>query len=862
MIAYGQILSRRAMLTGASFLALTTPHMVLAQDAQTTTQGTPAREQGDIIVTARKTSESVLSVPITIDVVTQQDLDDQSIRTQEDLSRITPSLVISNGSGSGGSNVYMRGIASAVGAPTVGIYLDDIQLQRRSQSSAFNGNGSTFPQFFDLERVEVLKGPQGTLYGGSSIGGTVRFVLPTPSLTDMKVRAKLETATTRNGDPSFEAGAMVSVPLIEGELGLLTSVYGRRLGGYIDHVSRFDGRVLDDNTNAQDSYSGRVALLWEPDDTFSVKPAVYYMRDVTHDADNYWTNIPSYTLPGYTVPASQTVSGSPLVVPAYTFPERNVFGPYRTGNNCNVGENNAAMVRECVDLDRRESELLIPSLTISADLGFAEVTSITSYTYDKTSGTRNNAFQDMGLLNVSSTNQPGYTGLASTWFNPRIRLYRDPFIFDNVRKGVTQELRVATDSTKPLSLVGGLYYSRFKTSTYGNWEGNLDDLLLDIYGRTVTSFYGVDSFPTLGTYFYRANKQTETEYAAFGELTFSLTDRLKLIAGARIARVEFSYYEETAGATVRRAVATRTNGGITDGTIKENPFSPKLGLQYFIDDRNMVYATASKGFRAGGISPRPIGAACDAELAGLNFPNVPAVPFQSDSVWSYEIGAKLRPFGGALTLEASAYRIDWNNTQVTYRLNCNGTYIANAGSARSQGFDLQATVRPTDWLTLNGALSHVDAKYGALSLGSVRFINEGDAAPVPKWSYTLGAQVRAPAPYGLGEGYLRFDYQYSGGFPRIFGPGTNGFFPDIYKAEATRFASARAGFDMGRVDLSVFVQNVFNSQDDTSTATNMGRGSCAVNASGAVTTCGRNSYFLTPTTFRPRTVGISARYQY
>lgn len=836
--------------------------ILLAMPASAVAQNSGANDTyafDDIVVTATKSASGVSKVPIAIDVITQEDLDQQSIRTQEDLSRITPSLEISNGNSSSGSNVYLRGIASNVGAPTVGIYLDDVPLQRRNQSSAFNGNGSSFPQFFDLERVEVLKGPQGTLYGGSSIGGTVRLVLPEPSLTGMKVRAKLEAAATEHGDPSVEGGAMISVPLVEGKLGLLTSIYGRRLGGWVDHVSVFDGRVLDDNTNSQDSYSGRVALLWEPDSTLSFKPSVYYARDTYNDSDKYWTNVESYTIPGYTVPASAgTLDGQPYVVPDYTFAARDFFGPYKTGSNCVVGDNNQDTQEECVPLERRTSELLIPSLTVSKDLDWASITSVTSYTFDKNSGIKNNGYEDIPLLGIGSGARGIPNALPSgNLFSPLIRNYSDPFSFNNVRKGWTQELRLVTDANKMISFTGGLYYSRFVNDSVGEWQGNTAELLEDLYNLSIDSKYGLDPNP----FFRRSNTQIEREFAAFGELTFSITDKLKLLAGARISKMKFSYHEETTGATVGRAEATIANNGVTDGTIKESPFTPKVGLQYFINDRNMIYATASKGFRAGGVSPRPIGPACDAELQALNFPDIPAVPYNSDSVWSYEVGAKLRPMGNLLSLEASAYRIDWKDTQTTYRLNCQGNYIANAGSARSQGAEMQATVRPTEWLTVNGAVSYVDSTFAGLSQGTTTYINDGDRAPVPKWSYTLGAQVRAPVG-NMGDGYARFDYQYKGGYPRIFGPGTNGFFPDVYKQGSTQYASVRAGMDMGQVDISLFVNNLFASKDVTSQTLNRGRAACGYDADGNVTTCARDSHVLFPYTFRPRTFGLTASFNY
>jgi iron complex outermembrane recepter protein len=847
LVAFAQrrLWGRFVVINGKLLVRLLAASALSAAPGQTFAQD--GIEVGEIIVTATKQESALSKVPLSITAIGRDTLDGQSLRGVEDLARVTPGLVITNGNNPNGNQVTIRGMSSQVGAPTVGISLADILLTRRNANGAVAGNGTNFPQLFDLERVEVLRGPQGTLYGGSSIGGTIKFVLPSPSTTRRSFRAKAEAAVTKEGDPSFEGGVSGVTPLIEDKLGLAASLYYRRLGGYIDHVSRFDGRVLDADTNKQDSLSARLALKWQATDNLSITPSFYFNHDIAADQDIYWTNVGGYSVAATTT-ATPTIAGVPYTHPAFSYPAYNVFGPYKSGQNCNVGENFKNTVAECVPLAPRKSILALPSLNVTLDLGGVELKSLTSYTKDDVKGETNNSFEDLGLF-VTSV-KPFVAD------NP---LYRDDFTFNNRRRGLTQEFRISTDPERRFSLVGGFYYSSFKTVSISRFTAPLlTDLIRTLFGRTIEQQFGVNTLPFA---FSRDQVLKEKEYAAFGEASFKITPKLKAIAGLRISRTQFSYFEAQYGTTVRRLVAT-PGAGLTEGKVKEKPISPKFALQYQIDDRNMVYASATKGFRTGGVASRPAGTICDAELAQLGFGTATSVPYKSDSVWSYEVGAKVRPTR-RMFIDASAYYIDWQNTQVNYRLNCQGSYVANAGGSTSKGVDFQGQFNAFDWLSLTTTVSYVDSRFDplALTIGGVttQFINDGDRAPVPKWSYSVGANLHRELFAGY-EGYFRADYQYQAAFPRSFGPGTNGFFPDVYAGDATHYTSI-GGIRTDRWDLSLFANNLFNAQDILSVNANGGRGNCTF-VNGAITTCARDTPYQKQTTFRPRTIGVTATLRY
>ncbi len=836
------------LLASVSALAISTTAQ--AQDEQ----GGDAIERDDtIVVTATRRETAITDVPASIAVVSRDEMVGLGVDSAEELGRVDPSLTVTNGNSSGGSTITIRGLTSGAGSPTVGVFLDDVPITRRANGSTFQGNGTAFPQFFDLERVEVLRGPQGTLYGGSSIGGTIRLVLPQPSLDDVRIRALAEGAVTKDGDPSYEVGASFGAPIIPGKLGLQASVYGRSVGGYIDHVSRFDGSVLDENTNDVQAISGRIAFLYRANDRFDIKPSVYYSRNTYKDSDQYWTNVDGYSLPAR--PSTSPFFPFPPAHPAADVPAYDVFGPYRTGNNCNVGEDFQDVVEECVLLEERNEELLVPSLTLTYDLGDVQLKSVTSYTHDLTTGNKNNSFQDLFLFGP-------FNGTGVRPFIPTIELYRNPFLFENDRSGVTQELQLTGNIAERIDFVAGVFYQNFDNTTLGQWTGNLDALFQGLQGRDAIDVFGINTFPE--AHFTRESQQTEEELAFFADVTVGITNRLNLLAGVRFSDIRFAYREETFGTTVRRTVAT-DGFGLTEGEINETAVSPKAGLQYYFDDANMAYATATRGYRPGGVAPAPIGPACDAELASLGFPDIPAIPYESDSVWSYEIGTKLQPFDGRVSIDASAYRVEWKDTQVNARLNCRSAFIANAASMTSQGVDVGMVVQLHDYVTLNGAVSYVDATFEELTLQvsgiETLFIRDGDAASVPDLSFRLGAQFEMPVSAGL-EIYGRADFQYTGDYPRGFGSGTNGFSPDVYIAEPTEYLSMRAGFRTGAWDVSLFVDNVLNSQDDRTVATNTGRRNCSFNADLSLAGCAFDTGFIAQTTFRPRTIGITTRLRY
>src|ERR1700692_4418553 len=281
------------------------PFMSMAATADPETASSGALEE--VVVTATRRSERLQDVPISVSSFSQEKLDAEGLRSIDDVTRLTPGVAFSrNGTGSSAnyndesSDINIRGIDSAAGASTTGIYVDDTPIQSRHIGF---GAVNAFPALFDLDRVEVLRGPQGTLFGAGAEGGGVRFITPSPSLDKDSGYVRSELATTRKGDASYELGAAVGGPIIDNVLGFRVSASYRRDGGYVDRVAytratatpaiapltppTYSSDVYH-NSNWQQTTSIRGELKWAVTDTLNISPSFYYQELHINDTAVYW----------------------------------------------------------------------------------------------------------------------------------------------------------------------------------------------------------------------------------------------------------------------------------------------------------------------------------------------------------------------------------------------------------------------------------------------------------------------------------------------------------------------------------------------------------------------------------------------
>jgi iron complex outermembrane recepter protein len=242
----------------------------------------------EVVVTATRREESVEKVPISIAALNQQELTNYGIKSISDLAAMVPGLQFQANGYSLYSNyttVAIRGFNTVVGASTVGIYLDDAPLQGRM--SPLGNVGFIFPIVFDLDRVEVLRGPQGTLFGASSESGAIRFITNQPSLTQASGFTHSELAFTQDGAPSWEAGAAYGAPIINDELGFRVSAWVREDGGYVNRVDPITGQLWGTDANSDKKGVIKGALALEIGD-IRITPAVFYQfTDANNNAAFY-----------------------------------------------------------------------------------------------------------------------------------------------------------------------------------------------------------------------------------------------------------------------------------------------------------------------------------------------------------------------------------------------------------------------------------------------------------------------------------------------------------------------------------------------------------------------------------------------
>src|SRR5258705_3365688 len=279
----------------------------LATSASTpapTAAAEPAAAGGleEIVVTATRREESINRVPISVTAFSQEMIDQKGVKDFQDVVRFTPGVSIDT---SGTNAISIRGISSSGGAGTTGIYIDDTPIQMRAVG--FNPD-DTLPKTFDLDRVEVLRGPQGTLFGSGSEGGTVRYIMNQPSVTKESTYARAETSYTQHGQPSGEIGVAHGGPIIDDVLGFRASVWYRYDGGWIDRIDPTTLNVVDRNSNHANTIAARLAVLVQPVEALKITPSFTYQNSRKHDISSFW---PAYSDVGN----GRFINGTPEQMP-------------------------------------------------------------------------------------------------------------------------------------------------------------------------------------------------------------------------------------------------------------------------------------------------------------------------------------------------------------------------------------------------------------------------------------------------------------------------------------------------------------------------------------------------------------------
>jgi iron complex outermembrane recepter protein len=813
----------------------------------------------EIVVTATRREENINRVPVSVTAFNQEMIDQKGIKDFQDIVRFTPGVSIDT---SGTNAISIRGISSSGGAGTTGIYIDDSPIQMRALG--FNPD-DTLPKTFDLDRVEVLRGPQGTLFGAGSEGGTVRYIMNQPSVTQESTYAKSEVSTTRGGQPSYEAGVAHGGPIIDDVFGYRASVWYRYDGGWIDRVDPTTRDVVDKDANHENSVAARLAFLIQPTDGVRISPSITYQNSRKHDFSTYW--------------------------PAYT--------DVSSGNFYN------ATPERLPDPDR----YYLPALKIELQLGKTQFISNSSY-YNRLEHTAYQGtsydlayFQSIGWPNAAYGGyDPNGNGLglpcgsASTtpvppcsWY-PLLDAngvhlpagfagYSTPNTMTNAQQTFTQEFRLQSDDpTSAWKWTVGAFWSLAKeTSIEELHDTQINQFLTALYGEDSAAifgpFYSCNGFGTPQTFpdcdiYYNNNRSFDRQLAAFGEATYSITDRLKLTAGGRFAKMSFDLNHYADG-------IENFGPDYFTGSYKENAFTPKVGLSFQMDPENLFYATYAKGFRPGGVNPPLPGGYLSDGTPNVCTPGLIADGYgdgespnnyKSDNTKSFEIGSK-NTIAGMLRIATSVYYIKWNDIQQNvYVGSCGLQFTDNLGTAVAKGGDIQADLALGDGFSLEASVGYTSARFTKTSKGNLAMAGDaisGEAAinyapgTNPPWTVAVGPQYSFKA--AGHDAFVRFDWEYTSRNPwlaPVQDPNSVQYNPNSYTLSSTSFASLRGGVTFNKLQVAAFCDNLFDSRTTTNYA-EVQVDAFNPNIDQTLPSSVQHNNF----TFRPRTIGITVTYR-
>ncbi|QMW23132.1 TonB-dependent receptor [Sandaracinobacteroides saxicola] len=781
-------------------------------------QTAPDAPEPDIVVTASGRAQTAASIPFNVSAISEAQLREENITDIKSLIALSPSI---NAPGNGArfaDSVTVRGLnVSPVNAnnieqfarSTIAYYLDDTPLPNIAY------------RIKDIARVETLLGPQGTLYGAGSLGGTIRYITNKPRFDAVAARLSTSLFAARSGGLSHDTDAMLNVPLADN---VAIRIVASRLddAGYTDRVSNPSWRTgafawstkPDPNRNLykNDDYnrvsSGRVSLAWEVTDDVKITLAHAQQSQLAHG-----TSATSL------LPLGIANAGGPADIAAYIQDPR--FNP--CGSSCRFTNpyetptlaGTDVTVSRYPEFARRNFRL--SSVDLDIGLGFADLHSSTSVFRDTRRGEADYAGQ--GWL--------FYFGLGDA--GAAFDSGRSAFItFDNSYSGVNHETRLTSTGEGPFQWIAGIFYSNTKRNL------KFSEFLpgLDAYNGINRAVSGgnVDEG-------YRENLGSRyEEIAAYGELSYAITPRWTTTVGGRIFN-----YKDRAISQIRDYSFDLVNNNVDVTRSVKGKAYFKFNTSYKLTEDALAYGTISQGFRRGGTNGfRNVG--------GLTVnPDVQA--FAPDTTTNYEIGVKGRFFQRRLSVDANIYQIDWKDVQTYFSQEINffpvnGT--ANGPSARSRGVEATVRVNITDDLSAGFSTAYNDAKWSQTrevclyvnpNSGCRTYEKGGVLGGSPRWKHSgfvrydtdLGGDTR---------GFISLNARQVGAIPIDRSDSPN----DVVETfRPYAIVDARIGVKWGQADISLWVENIGNKRSVVSRQPDRVMG---------------NRVFYT----QPRTIGLNLSY--
>lgn len=700
----------------------------------------------EIVVTAQKREERLIDVPMSIAVITNQDIERRSLIGMEDYLRSIPGV---NQVDRGGQDnaIVIRGITTSpqgeniAGGATVATYFDETSIT----AAGGTGGGGIDLRPVDFERIEVLRGPQGTTYGSASLGGALRLIPMKPRLDGFSAKvAASYSDTSRLGSGDSMIQGVLNIPVLEDRIGMRAVAYRYDESGFYRNIGGIDPATVafaesyglgdfvrghvQDNVGQMRTVGGRLAVLWKATEKLDLS-ANFLTQSVEQDG-----------FPFASVGKYQQAS-----IPVA--PQGRV-----RGESGEVADN----------------EMDLVNLVLNYDFAWAKLTSAVSWI-------------DSGSVYITGR------GLLLPSLGPSSGSARSDF------RSVTAETRLASQLEGRFQFLGGLFYE------------NVDEKYLqhsgDWPGAPEANPWGTDPM-----YLGSVPRQFK-QRAIFGEVSYDLTDRLTATIGGRFYKYDKDESGFQEGGLIGVPIG---GGVVTHLESTESNSSFKANLSYRPLDGSLLYASWAEGFRLGRPTIGVNATLCDPDGDGLvdgtNISIASTKGINSDFLENYEIGGKTALFNRHLVLDAAVYHIKWKGLPINTFVDCGGTpnyYIANVGAATSNGAEIQASVSVVEGLRLDLGVGYTKAELAEDAPGLFPPSFKGDRLPgSPEVSANLSAQYDFEV--AGHKAFVRADSFYTGEFygDLLQTPGVRA--GDYIKVDA------RAGVAIKNLSVELFVRNLTN----------------------------------------------------
>jgi iron complex outermembrane receptor protein len=653
----------------------------------------------EVVVTAQKREQSLQDVPVSVTAFTAQTIDRAGIRDFSDYAVKTPNLGFQQRGSRADTRFGIRGITNIGGqASSVGMYVDEVNV---IPNVITTGSSRTADNtLLDIERIEVLRGPQGTFFGRNTMGGAVNITTQKPDMDDTFGSVRLEAGE----DEHYLVRGTANVPVTE-SVALRGAAYYQEFGGFIDNIGPSGASNSEENSGA------RLALRWQPSADLLVDLSVSY-SEMTQD---YPAMVPTGILAE--IP-TQVVEEGGFLFDTFGLP----MWPLETVPFFPENFSDAA-----TDLPRTlDNETYTVAARVEYDLGNVTLTSVTGYI--------DNEFSQAG---------EGDASIAPAFTVGR----------DSNMSAFSQELRLSSNAGGAINWMLGAIYSDDETSESDISTHLASDPYLALWDVLGILEFGLpgDIFDIIANgpsgisigNFEDVDRGSETtSYALFGDVSWDFAQNWTVAAGLRYTRDEVEYFELT------RPTLTIPQADIADDEEFED-WSPRVNLSWMPADGLTVYSTISKGYKVGGFN-------ANQDLVDLFF--------EEETGWNYELGFKSVWWDQRLQINAAAFYFDWNDLQVRGQdVRTQRQVVVNADAAHTQGLEIEVKALLAQGLTLDVGYGYLEAEFdnftNAIDTNGNLFDATGNALPLaPENSFNAGLEYSVA--FAQGELYARVDYSY------------------------------------------------------------------------------------------------------